>query len=116
MFRDARLLVRGADERLRPNNERLREYTDAALPAMLNDLFARVPVYPEFEQMTLSFSLERMREWLGPDHPIVRRLMSKESPDALATRLIAETKLDDAGLRKHLWEGANRPSMRRSIP
>jgi Peptidase S46 len=105
LFRDARFLVRGADERRKPNNERLREYTDTALPAMLNDLFARVPVYPEFEQMTLSFSLERMREWLGPDHPIVRRLMSKESPDALATRLIAETKLDDAALRKHLWEG-----------
>jgi Peptidase S46 len=105
LFRDARLLVRGADEQLKPNNERLREYTDAALPAMLDNLFERVPVYPEFEQLTLSFSLERMREWLGPDHPIVRKLMSKESPDALATRLIAETKLDDAGLRKQLWEG-----------
>ncbi|HEY2145794.1 MAG TPA: S46 family peptidase [Steroidobacteraceae bacterium] len=105
LFRDARLLVRGADERLKPNNERLREYTDAALPAMLSDLFAQVPVYPEYEELTLSFSLERMREWLGPDHPIVRRLMSKESPDALATRLIAETKIDDAGVRKQLWEG-----------
>jgi hypothetical protein len=105
LFRDARLLVRGADERLKPNNERLREFTDAALPAMLTDLFAQVPVYPEYEELTLSFSLERMREWLGPDHPIVRKLMSKESPDALATRLIAETKLDDAMVRKRLWEG-----------
>jgi len=55
--------------------------------------------------MTLSFSLERMREWLGPDHPVVRRLLSKESPDALASRLIAETKLDDAEIRKRLWLG-----------
>jgi hypothetical protein len=105
LFRDARLLVRGADERLKPNNDRLREFTDAAIPHIQRDLYTRVPVYAEFEQLTLSFSLDRMREWLGPDHPVVRQILSKESPDALATRLIAETKLDDALLRKRLWEG-----------
>jgi Peptidase S46 len=105
LFRNARLLVRGAEERLKPNKDRLREFTDASLPLLQRDLFARVPVYSEFEQLTLSFSLERMREWLGPDHPVVRRLMNKESPDELATRLIAETKLDDAAFRKQLWEG-----------
>ena len=46
-----------------------------------------------------------MREWLGPDHPVVRRLMTKESPDALATRLIAETEMNDADFRKQLWQG-----------
>jgi hypothetical protein len=105
LFRDARLLVRGADERLKPNNERLREFTEASIPTMERDLFARVPVFAEFEQLTLSFSLERMREWLGPDHPVIRKLLSKESPDELATRLIAETKLDDAVLRQQLWVG-----------
>jgi hypothetical protein len=105
LFRNARLLLRVADERSKPNNERLREFTDAELPRMQHDLYSQVPVYPEFEQMTLSFSLERMREWLGPDHPVVRRLMSKESPDALATRLIAETQLNDANFRKRLWQG-----------
>jgi Peptidase S46 len=105
LFRDARLLVRGADERLKPNNERLREFTEASIPTMERELFARVPVFAEFEQLTLSFSLERMREWLGPDHPMIRKLLSKESPDELATRLIAETKLDDAVLRQHLWVG-----------
>ncbi|HEX3914153.1 MAG TPA: S46 family peptidase [Steroidobacteraceae bacterium] len=105
LFRDARSLVRGAEERLKPNKDRLREYTDAALPQLQHDLYIRIPVYPEFEQLTLSFSLERTREWLGPDHPVVRRLMHNESPDELATRLIAETKLDDVDYRKHLWEG-----------
>jgi hypothetical protein len=105
LFRNARLLLRAADERLKPNEDRLREFTDTELPRMQQDLYAQVPVYPEFEQMTLSFSLERMREWLGPDHPVVRRLMSKESPDALATRLIAETQLNDANFRKRLWQG-----------
>jgi hypothetical protein len=105
LFRNARLLVRGGDERPKPNRDRLREFTESALPLLQRDLYARVPVYPEFEELTLSFSLERMREWLGPDHPVVRRMMSSESPDELATRLIAETKLDDAAFRKQLWEG-----------
>jgi hypothetical protein len=105
LFRDARLLVRGAEERAKRNTDRLREFTDASLPVIQRELFARVPVYPELEELTLSFSLERMREWLGPDHPLVRRLLSKESPNSLATRLIAETKLDDAGVRKQLWQG-----------
>ncbi len=105
LFRDARILLRGADERTKPNTERLREFTDASLPLIQRELYARVPVYAELEQLTLSFSLERLREWLGPDNPVVRRLLYKESPDALATRLIAETKLDDAEVRKKLWQG-----------
>jgi Peptidase S46 len=105
LFRDARLLVRGADERPKRNADRLREFTDASLPAMQRELYAQVPVYPELEVVTLSQSLDRMREWLGPDDPVVRRLLSRESPDALAARLIAETKLDDADVRKVLWQG-----------
>jgi Peptidase S46 len=105
LFRDARLLVRGADERAKRNTDRLREFTDAALPLIQRELYARVPVYPELEVLTLSFSLERMREWLGSDDPVVRRLLSKESPATLATRLIAETKVDDADVRKVLWQG-----------
>jgi Peptidase S46 len=105
LFRDARMLLRGADERTKLNTERLREFTDASLPVIQREMYARVPVYAELEVLTLSFSLERMREWLGPDHPVIRRLLSKESPNALATRLIAETKLDDADVRKKLWQG-----------
>jgi peptidase S46-like protein len=105
LFRYARLLVRGADERLKPNTERLREYTEAALPRIAQQLYARVPIYSEFEALTLSFSLQRMRELLGPDYPLVRRLFSRESPDSLATRLVAETKLDEPVVRAQLWLG-----------
>ncbi len=105
LFRYARLLVRGADERTKPNTERLREFTEGALPRIEQQLDAAVPIYAEVEALTLSFSLARMREWLGPDYPLVRRLLSHESPDSLATRVVAETKLDDAAVRRQLWEG-----------
>jgi hypothetical protein len=105
LFRFARLLVRGAEERTKPNPERLREYTDGALPRIEQQLSARVPVYSEVEVLTLSASLQRMREWLGPDYPLVRQLLAKDSPTSLATRLVAETKLDDAAVRRQLWDG-----------
>ncbi len=105
LFRYARLLVRGGDERAKPNTARLREYTDAALQRIEQQLLARVPVFSEVEVLTLSASLQRLREWLGPDYPLVRQLLVKESPTTLATRLVAETKLDDPAVRKQLWEG-----------
>ena len=66
---------------------------------------APVPIYPDLEKLNLSFSLERMREWIGPDAPIVRQLLSKESPDTLADKLVDGTKLADPEVRKRLWEG-----------
>ena len=105
LFRYARLLLRGADERAKPNTERLHEFTDTNLPRIEQQLYAHVPIYAEVETLTLSFSLQRMREWLGPDYPLVRRLLAKESPEALATQVVAETKLDDPAIRKQLWQG-----------
>jgi len=108
LFRYARLLLRAADERAKPNSQRLREYTDASLPRLEQLLFARIPVHDRVEELTLSSSLARMRDWLGPDDPIVHRLLIKDSPASLATRLVAETKLDDPEVRLELWQGGKR--------
>ena len=105
LFRYARWLLRGADERAKPNTERLREFTDSMLPRIEQQLYARVPIYGEVETLTLSFSLQRMREWLGPDHPLVQSLLTKESPETLATRVVAETKLATPEFREQLWKG-----------
>jgi hypothetical protein len=105
LFGYARALVRAAAERPKPNEERLREYRDTALDRMRSRLEAAVPVYPELENLRLSFSLERMREWLGPDHPVVHELLSKDSPDTLAKRLVSGSRLADPQVRKQLWDG-----------
>ncbi|HKZ74422.1 MAG TPA: S46 family peptidase, partial [Steroidobacteraceae bacterium] len=108
LFRYARSLVRGAAERDKTNTDRLREYTESALPRIEQQLAAATPVYPELEQLTLSFSLERMREWLGPDHPVIRRLLAKESPDMLAKRVVEGSKLADPATRLSLWKGGSK--------
>jgi hypothetical protein len=107
LFRIARTLVRGAEERGKPNGERLREFTDAQLPRVQQQLAAATPVYPEVERLTMSFGFERMREWLGPDHAVVRKLLAKDSPDSLAASLVDGSKLADPAVRLALWNGGS---------
>jgi hypothetical protein len=105
LFNYARTLVRAAAERPKPNAERLREFRETALPRVEQRLLAPIPVYPQLEKLTLSFSLERMREWLGPDAPVVRQVLGQDSPDTLAARLVDGSHLGDPAVRKQLWEG-----------
>ena len=105
LFGYARLLVRGAAERAKPNEQRLREYADSNLPKVSAGLLAATPIHPEFETLTLGFSLDKLREVLGPDDDIVHRVLGRESPATLADRLVKSTKLADPAVRKALWEG-----------
>lgn len=104
LFAYARDLVRVAAESRKPNQERLREYTESALPQLKQRTLAARPIYPDLEQLTLSFSLEKMREFLGPDSPMVRRVLGAASPEALAAELVAGSRLDDPQERERLWD------------
>jgi hypothetical protein len=105
LFNYARTLVRGTAEKAKPNDDRLREYTDAALPLVERRLLADVPVYPEREKIAMSLGLMRLREYLGPDYPLVVKLTRTTSPEALAEAVVSGTRLGDAAYRKQLWEG-----------
>ncbi len=105
LFGYARQLVRAAAERGKPNGERLREYTDANLARLRPALEAPSPVYPELEQVRLSYSLERMREYLGPDHPVIRSVLGAQSPDERARELVTGSALGDPAVRLKLFDG-----------
>lgn len=105
LFDYARDLVRGTAEREKPNEERLRDYTDAALPTIESQLLAERPIDHAYEKLTLGFSLAKMREYLGPDSPHVKTVLGDASPEALAARLVDGSRLDEAAYRRELWEG-----------
>jgi hypothetical protein len=105
LFGFARQLVRAGAERQKPNEARLREYADSNLPKVAAGILGETPVYPDFEQMTLSFSLDKLREILGPDDALVRSLLSTESPESLSAKLVSGSKLADGAARKALWDG-----------
>ncbi len=77
----------------------------SALPRIEQTLRADVPVYADLEELSLSFSLARMREFLGPDNALVQPLLAKDSPDSLARKLISESSLGKAAYRMKLWNG-----------
>ncbi|MDH3787525.1 MAG: S46 family peptidase [Xanthomonadales bacterium] len=107
LFDWAHTLVRGTREIENPNEERLRAYRDTALPRVEQGLFAATPADPGYGQLGLGFSLDKMREWLGPDDEVVRAVLGNESPRAMAERLITGSQLADADFRKKLWEGGS---------
>ncbi|MBX5481525.1 MAG: S46 family peptidase [Myxococcaceae bacterium] len=105
LFRIARTLLRASEELPKPNAERLQEYTDARLPSLKQSLFSPAPIYPELETELVAFYLEKLRQVLGPDHPAVKAVLGKESPEALAKKVVAGTKLADVKQRQALFDG-----------
>jgi hypothetical protein len=105
LFGLARMIVRGTAEREKPDDQRLREYTDSALPTLTQSLFSTAPVYPDVEEVWLSFGLTKLRELLTADDPVVRSVLGMESPESLATAAVRGTKLADVAVRKALWDG-----------
>ncbi|HYI00739.1 S46 family peptidase [Hyalangium sp.] len=105
LFTLARHLARAAEELPKPNSERLREYTEAQLPSLRQQLLRDAPIPPELEVATLTFSLNRMRETLGADDPFVQRVLGREAPADLARALVTGTKLHNPKVRQALLEG-----------
>lgn len=104
LYRIARALVRGTEELQKPNEQRLREYTDAKLPQLKQQLFSKAPIYEDLELFKLTYGLTKLREVLGADHPFVKKVLGKKSPQEVAQELV-KSKLADVKLREQLWQG-----------
>ena len=101
----ARVLVRAAAEKPKPNQDRLREFRDSALPSLEQQLFSTEPLYKNLETVLLTDSLSEMQQDLGKDNPDVQKVLQGKSPADAAKDLIGNTKLDDVAVRRQLYEG-----------
>ena len=117
LFTYARTLLRAADERAKPNGERLPAYRESSLPSLELALFSEKPIYDDLEELTLADSLTalagelggktvdrrltRPGEFAGGD--LVRLVLAGKSPRERAHELVSGTKLKDAALRKKLY-------------
>jgi hypothetical protein len=81
------------------------EFSDARLPAIQRRVLTAGKVEPEVEQLYLEFWLLKSREYLIADPAAIDLLLGKESPQALAARLVRDTTLADPAARQALWEG-----------
>ena len=101
----ARVLVRVAAEKPKPNSERMREFRDSNLPSLEQQLFSTEPVYKNLETTLLADSLSEMQDALGKDDPDVQKVLQGKSPADVAKDLITNTKLEDVAVRRELYEG-----------
>lgn len=108
LFGFAKTIVRGAEETKKPNEQRLREFNDANLPALQAQLFSEAPIYDDLEITTLTFSLTKLREELGADDPFVKKVLGNDSPETLARKLVKGSKLKDLNFRRALWNGGEK--------
>ena len=103
LFRIARTLVRGADQRLKPNGQRLPEFRESNREPLELQLFSEAPIYGDVEELTLGDSLTDLVCRFGPDNPLVQQILAGKSPQERAQELVAGSKLKDVSFRRELY-------------
>ncbi|MES2694420.1 MAG: S46 family peptidase [Verrucomicrobiota bacterium] len=104
-FTIARNLLRAAEERPKPNGERLKEFGDARKESFEMNLFSDKPIYADLEIVLMSDALTLFAEVAGFDDPLVQQVLAGKSPRDRAAELINGTKVRDVAVRKKLYEG-----------
>jgi hypothetical protein len=103
LFSIGRTLLRAAEEKPKPNAERLREFGQAGLESLEFQLFSEEPIYDDFEQLKLANSLTWLTTQLGYTNPTVQKVLAGKSPRERASELVLGTKLKDVAFRKKLY-------------
>lgn len=98
----ARDVVRYAEETQKPNDKRLREYAETALPAREQALFSTAPITPSMETVVLANYFEFLVKELGRSDATVKAILNGKSPRQAARAYISGTRLIDVETRKRL--------------
>ena len=102
LFSIARKVLRYATEKEKPNDQRLREYVDPALPSVEQAMYSTAPIHASLEIASLANYLDFLAKELGPNDPIVRRALNGKSAEEAATEFVQSSKLADVAERKKL--------------
>ncbi|MEI7902617.1 MAG: S46 family peptidase [bacterium] len=116
LFEIARTLLRSAEEKSKPNGDRLREFRDSNRESLELELFSDEPLYDDFEQLKLGQSLTWLAGNLGFAHPIVQQVLAGKSPRDRAAELVLKSGLKDVALRRKLYAGPPQDVLAASDP
>jgi len=106
-FNSARTLVRLAVERTKPENDRLREYRETALPVLTRRLTTATPIFNDLEIFNLTDSLIQLQKEFG-NRAEVKWLLGNRLAEDVARELVTGTKLGDPAVRKAYLDGGFR--------
>ncbi|PYS28559.1 MAG: hypothetical protein DMG11_12155 [Acidobacteria bacterium] len=105
MARFARQIVVYAAEVKKPDAQRLDGYHDSQLDELKFYLLSPAPVYPEYEEALLAWSLQESLDQLGPNDPFIKAVLDGRKPADVAAQVIRGSKMADPAFRKSLVEG-----------
>ncbi|WP_145178166.1 S46 family peptidase [Rubripirellula lacrimiformis] len=94
-----------AAEDKKPNEERLRGFTDSSRDSLLQELLSTAPIYADLEQAKLADELSRMIENRGANDRLVVEILSGKGPSERAAELVGGTSLFEVAKREELIEG-----------
>lgn len=116
LFILARTLVRLAEEKEKPNAERLPGFRESDMETLELNLYSKAPIYPLLEKHTLADSLTQLATHLGAEHPLVRMLLGGKSPIDRAAEAVNGTKLLDVEARREVAKGGKAAIMASTDP
>ena len=105
MARFARQIVVYAAAVKKPDAQRLDGYHDSQLDELKFYLLSPAPVYPEYEEALLAWSLQESLDQLGPNDPFIKAVLDGRKPADVAAQVIRGSKMADPAFRKSLVEG-----------
>jgi hypothetical protein len=89
----ARSIYRYSVETKKPNDQRLREFTETALPAREQAMYSPAPVTPSMEIAVLADYFTFLGRELGYDDPTVKALLDGRTPLAAARHAVETTRI-----------------------
>ena len=105
IFGIANTLVFMAAEDQKPNDQRLREYTESSRTSLEQQLYSSAPIYDDLEFVKFADSIALLVERRGADHPLVQQVLDGKDPKTRAAELLAGSQLKSIEERKRIAAG-----------
>lgn len=98
----ARDVVRYSEETKKPNEQRLREYSDTALPSLEQGMYSEAPVSDSMEIAVLAEYFQFLEKELGASDPTVKAVLAGKTARQAAEHYVSTSKLKEVAERKRL--------------
>jgi len=102
LFVIARDVLRYSEETKKPNADRLREFSETALPSLEQAMYSTAPIYPDLEKVMLTNYFEALVKYIGANDETVKAVLGGRTPAAAAAYYVDGCKLGAVELRKAL--------------
>lgn len=102
LLRLGREALRYAEEKTKPDDQRLREFSTPALPAMEQSLYSTAPLADSLQVVKLTVALRNMSRLLGDQNELVQKVLAGKSPAQAAAAMVAGTAVKTVDFRKQI--------------